>query len=125
MFIQPPAPPPPAEGPPRPLSQVLGETAREARLRARLTQAEVASRSEIATSVYQRLERGRLLPSLPTLYRICTALGLSPNELMGFPYNLPASEASISSARKELLHRMRQLNERQAFALLRFLQGFR
>ncbi len=38
----------------------------------------------MATEVYGRLERGRHLPSVPTLMRVCLTLGSGPDELMGF-----------------------------------------
>lgn len=124
MYIHP-SPTVPDEKPFRPLEAVIGESAKAARLRARLTQAQVADRAQLAISVYNRLERGRMRPSVGTLYRLCAALGSSPNELLGFPNTLPTADISTSSARRELLHRMRQLDEPQAHALLRFLQVLR
>jgi hypothetical protein len=38
----------------------------------------------MATEVYGRMERGRHLPSVPTLMRVCLTLGSGPDELMGF-----------------------------------------
>jgi transcriptional regulator with XRE-family HTH domain len=49
-----------------------------------LTQAEVADGIRIATEVYGRMERGRMLPSVPTLLRMCITLRCRPDELMGF-----------------------------------------
>jgi transcriptional regulator with XRE-family HTH domain len=66
------------------LARHIGAVAREARLRARLTQEEVAERVEIVSEVYGRLERGAILPSLPTLVRLCRALALDANSLLGF-----------------------------------------
>jgi transcriptional regulator with XRE-family HTH domain len=62
----------------------LGAVAREARKRAGLTQEEVAERVDLAAEVYGRLERGNMLPSLPTLIRLCRALTLDANPLLGF-----------------------------------------
>ena len=55
------------------LARHLGKTARAARLLAKLTQADVAERVGIATEVYGRLERGAMLPSAPTLRKLCSA----------------------------------------------------
>jgi transcriptional regulator with XRE-family HTH domain len=62
---------------------VLGDAAREARHRQALTQADVAERIGVATEVYGRLERGLLMPSVPTLRRLCMALRLSADVLLG------------------------------------------
>lgn len=65
------------------LSKVLGDAAREARQKQALTQADVAERIGVATEVYGRLERGLLMPSVPTLRRLCVALQLSADALLG------------------------------------------
>ncbi len=61
----------------------VGEGSRLARMRAGLTQADVAELIGVAPEVYGRMERGKMLPSVPTLYRLCLALRSGPNELMG------------------------------------------
>jgi DNA-binding XRE family transcriptional regulator len=53
-------------------------------MRAGLTQAEIAASVGIAPEVFGRMERGKMLPSLPTLFRLCVALRNGPHELMGF-----------------------------------------
>jgi transcriptional regulator with XRE-family HTH domain len=65
------------------LATTLGEASRLARMRAGLTQADVAGRIGVATEVYGRVERGKMLPSVPTLLRLCAALRSNPDELMG------------------------------------------
>jgi len=55
-----------------------------ARLRSGLTQADVAETIGTVTEVYGRMERGKLLPSVPTLFRLCLALHSGPHELLGF-----------------------------------------
>ncbi len=55
---------------------VSGDLLREARLRAALTQAELAGRAGIARSQVSRYERGDVLPSLETLRRLIRACGL-------------------------------------------------
>ena len=62
----------------------LGTAARVARLRSGLTQADVAETIGTVTEVYGRMERGKLLPSVPTLFRLCLALQSGPHELLGF-----------------------------------------
>ena len=53
-------------------------------MRAGLTQVEIAASVGIAPEVFGRMERGKMLPSLPTLLRLCVALRSGPHELMGF-----------------------------------------
>ena len=54
------------------LALQLGKLARAAREKAGLTQQETAERVGVVTEVYGRMERGLLLPSLPTLLRPST-----------------------------------------------------
>lgn len=65
------------------LQRRIGEVSREARHRLGLTQEDVAERVGVATEVYGRLERGHMLPSLPTLVGLCRALKVTPNDLTG------------------------------------------
>jgi transcriptional regulator with XRE-family HTH domain len=75
------------------LRRIVGAAVMAARERAGFTQAEVASRMGISTAVYGRIERGHMLPSIPTLCQLCTALdipasvliGLNPEEMKGGP----------------------------------------
>lgn len=53
-----------------------GDLLREARLRAGLTQDELAERAGTARSQISRYERGDVLPSLETLRRLVRACGL-------------------------------------------------
>jgi transcriptional regulator with XRE-family HTH domain len=106
------------------LARHLGKVAREARGKTNLTQREMAERMGIATEVYGRMERGHLLPSLPTLLRLCGALGVDANTLLGFDareapaWLVPtASPHSEPPALRRLLHTVRGLKPRQLKAL--------
>lgn len=68
----------------RRLAATIGTVAKQARTRAGLTQAEVAAAIGTHPEVYGRMERGEMTPSVPTLMRLCLALGSGPHELMGF-----------------------------------------
>ncbi|WP_224360947.1 helix-turn-helix transcriptional regulator [Hyalangium versicolor] len=59
----------------------LGAAIRAARERARLTQEDVAARIDLHPMTYGGIERGRLLPSISTLTRICVALKIDPDTL--------------------------------------------
>src|SRR6218665_3730409 len=64
-----------------------------ARERAGLTQADVSSMSGLASAMYGRIERGQMLPSVPPLHRLCTALRISAGALLGLnsPWVLAAA----------------------------------
>ncbi|WP_245682643.1 helix-turn-helix domain-containing protein [Archangium gephyra] len=61
----------------------LAAVVREARKKAELTQADVAERVGIVTEVFGRIERGYLLPSVATFRRLCRALRLDANIVLG------------------------------------------
>lgn len=65
------------------LAQSIGAVARQARLALKLTQEDAAERIGVSAEFYARIERGHALPSIPTLYRICVALGVSADLLLG------------------------------------------
>lgn len=65
------------------LSKQIGDVVRAARIDAKLTQADVAERVGLQTEVYGRLERGTMLPSVPTLFRIACVLKLSSDVMIG------------------------------------------
>ncbi len=98
------------------LAATLGEAAREARRRARLTQADVAERVGIATEVYGRLERGLMLPSVETLRKLCRVLGVTSDALLGLRGDLRAAESPATYGEppeiRRLLRRLRRLDPR-------------
>lgn len=113
----------PPKEPSRPLPSIVGRTLRAARLRAGLKQTEVARLIDISPDAYSRLERGRMLPSVQTLYRLCAALRTTPNELLGYPASLPPDV--VADAKEALLRRVRQLDAHQALALVQLLPDVR
>ncbi|HEX8536068.1 MAG TPA: helix-turn-helix transcriptional regulator [Cystobacter sp.] len=101
------------------LATRLGESARAARQRLNLTQEDVAERVGIATEVYGRLERGNMLPSVPTFRKLCAVLSLSADEALGLaaaegPASwtppAPPPEASEPAELRRLMRRARQLD---------------
>jgi transcriptional regulator with XRE-family HTH domain len=106
------------------LSKVLGDEAREARHKLGLTQADVAERIGVATEVYGRLERGLLMPSVPTLRRLCMALRLPADALLGLGTNQAPAWAQLSAPPEDeepqlrrLLRHVRKLSPTQLRAL--------
>ncbi len=73
----------------------FGENLRKARKRARLTQIELSAAAPLDRAAISRLECGERAPDLPTLLRICSALGIEPRDLLrgigptGPPHGVP------------------------------------
>ena len=80
------------------LRRILAAALSAARERTGLTQAEVASRVGIAAPVYGRIERGHMLPSVPTLRQLCVALDIPANVLIG----LNPEEMKVAASRAEV-----------------------
>jgi transcriptional regulator with XRE-family HTH domain len=77
------------------LQRLLGDAARAARLRLGLTQEEVAKQVGLAQSVYGRIERGAMMPSVPTLRKLCLALGISSDALLSLGGQRGAVPAAV------------------------------
>ncbi|HLL05073.1 MAG TPA: helix-turn-helix domain-containing protein [Myxococcaceae bacterium] len=117
----------------RRLGATLGQGMRAARMRAGLTQADLAASVGIATEVFGRMERGKMLPSVPTLFRLCVALRSGPHELMGFApvaslpraarLEVPPELADTPDARR-LLRLMGRLQGLQLKLILRLVLAF-
>jgi transcriptional regulator with XRE-family HTH domain len=67
---------------PEKLQLSLGETARAARERLGLTQAQVAQQMSLAPNVYGRIERGGMMPAVPTLRKLALTLAISADTLL-------------------------------------------
>ena len=79
------------------LQKRIGEVARAAREGLGLTQAQVARKAGIAPGVYGRIERGGMMPSVPTLRQIAVALGVPPDALLDVsPLEVPTSGKDLS-----------------------------
>jgi transcriptional regulator with XRE-family HTH domain len=65
---------------------VIGERIREARKAAGLTQAVLGGKSGLATSTICDIEKGRSKPSLDSLERIATALGVTSSFFLSAGY---------------------------------------
>jgi transcriptional regulator with XRE-family HTH domain len=85
----------------RRLSKTLGEVARAARVQACLTQVDVAERIGMAAEVYGRLERGLMLPNVPSLWRLCLTLRIPADHLLGFGSEQPPEWALEPPAERD------------------------
>ncbi|HYO64539.1 MAG TPA: helix-turn-helix domain-containing protein [Archangium sp.] len=96
------------------LQKSLGDVCRMARERLGLTQAQVARQACLATEVYGRIERGGLLPSVPTLRKLALALGISSEVLLELSRTevapslaAPPPEGSLSPELRQLVRMLR------------------
>ncbi|MDY7229835.1 helix-turn-helix transcriptional regulator [Hyalangium rubrum] len=65
------------------MAETIGSAVREARRRAGLTQEQVAEAIELNPLAFSRLERGKLLPSVPTLALLSQVLKTPTDVLLG------------------------------------------
>lgn len=109
------------------IQQMIGEQARQARTAMGLTQAQVAARAKMSAQVYGRLERGGMMPSVPTLRRLAVALGTSPGVLLGItPREVPRTENDWSPGMQRAVGLMRSWSDARVelgCELLRALDG--
>lgn len=96
------------------LQRSLGEVARAARERLGLTQAQVAQKVGLVPGVYGRIERGDMMPSVPSLRRLCLVLGISSDALLDLkPTQVAATvdesptEESFSPELRRIVHQLR------------------
>jgi transcriptional regulator with XRE-family HTH domain len=106
----------------KPLSSILGVAVRNARMRAGLTQEDVAERIGMASEVYGRMERGQMLPRVENLRRLCLVLHVPPHELLGLEASTFRGAFSVEDVKpraddtadmRRLLRRLRKLNVNQ------------
>ena len=90
------------------LSKSLGEVARVARERLGLTQAQVARQKGIAPNVYGRIERGIMMPAVPTLRRLALVLGLSAEALLALTPDEVAPSLDAPTPEGDLSPELRQ-----------------
>jgi transcriptional regulator with XRE-family HTH domain len=110
------------------LQRTLGEVAREARERLGLTQAQAAKKVGLAPGVYGRIERGDMMPSVPSLRRICLVLGISSDALLELkPSQVAAavdeapSEESLSPELRRVVHQLRTWSPKRLKVLSKVL----
>jgi len=94
------------------LQKTIGEAARTARESLGLTQAQVAKKAGISAQVYGRIERGGMMPSVPTLRRIAVALGMDPGELLCMSAReVPTTDKDLSPETRKVVGLLRMWPE--------------
>jgi DNA-binding XRE family transcriptional regulator len=107
------------------LAAQVGAAAKEARKKARLTQEDVAERIGITPEVYGRLERGIILPSVPTLWKVCRVLGVRADAMLGLERDeapvqatpAPGTGESHPPELRRLLRKLRTMDGAQLAAI--------
>ncbi len=102
------------------LARKIGSAARAARRARALTQQDAAETIGVSAEFYGRIERGRTLPSVPTLVRMADALGIPADALLGrigaqtltSRVEPNPTDVSISPELRGLLRRLRRLKPR-------------
>jgi transcriptional regulator with XRE-family HTH domain len=114
---------------PEQLQQSLGEVARAARERLGLTQAQVARQAGIAANVYGRIERGGMMPAVPTLRKLARILGISADALLALSsadvaasVDAPAPEGNLSPELLQLVSMLRGWSPAKVKRLIRVLK---
>lgn len=77
------------------LNRQIGMNIRKFRLKADISQENLALSAGLYPAYLGRLERGEKCPTVDTLYRICNALDISVCELLEFEENNPADSEAI------------------------------
>lgn len=78
----------------------IGEAVRELRQRHCMTQEDLIELADLSRSQLYYIESGKRTPSLPTIYAICAALGVTFFDLVSYMYSKPqegSGTPSISS----------------------------
>jgi transcriptional regulator with XRE-family HTH domain len=104
------------------LAATIGNAARAARQARGLTQEQMAEALQLPLPAYSRLERGRLLPTVPLLVGLAEVLGVTVDELVGRAAREEAEFArltcEVSSLLRELLHLTRGLDDERLSRLV-------
>jgi transcriptional regulator with XRE-family HTH domain len=110
------------------LQRTLGEMARAARENLGLIQAQVARQVGLVPGVYGRIERGDMMPSVPSMRRLCLALGISSDALLNLkPTQVAAtvdaapSEESLSPELRRVVHQLRTWSPKRLKVLSKVL----
>ncbi len=114
---------------PEQLQQSLGEVARAARERLGLTQAQVARQAGIAANVCGRIERGGMMPAVPTLRKLARTLGISADALLALSpadvaasVDAPAPKGNLSPELLQLVSMLRGWSPAKVKRLIRVLK---
>ena len=93
------------------LARTIGAAARAARQAQELTQEDAADAVGVSTEFYARIERGKTLPSSPTLASIASALNVSADVLLGLDDSPPRKQKPVAIEDRTTRLVMRRLRD--------------
>ena len=76
---------------------VIGSNLYKYRKARGLTQAEVAERAELSDRTYADIERGSVTMRVDSLLKICSALNITPNDILVMDNDLDVTEEDITN----------------------------
>lgn len=79
---------------------VIGNNLYRVRKEKGLTQAEVAEKAELSDRTYADIERGNVAMRVDSLLKICSALHISPNDILTADNNIEITEQVIADTIK-------------------------
>ncbi len=95
-----------------------------ARERLGLTQAPVAQQAGIDANIYGRIERGGMMPAVPTLRKLARILGTSADTLLALsPADMATSEGNLSPELLQLVSMLRGWSPAKMKRLIRALKA--
>lgn len=97
---------------------VIGNKLLAIRKKAGLTQMEVAEAAGLSNRTYADIERGTVNMRMETILKICSALHITPDEI------LTKNELGISEKQDELLNRLNACSEKDKNTALRLLDVY-
>lgn len=102
---------------------IFAKKLKEIRKGKNLTQDEVCDKCDIDVSNYSKIETGKILPSLGSLYKIAKGLDIEINELFEFEYF--SKEAELD-AKIQAIYKNYSLKEKQfLYKIMRNLEDFK
>lgn len=91
----------------------LGRRIRHYRHCRGLTQQRLAEMVEISPSFMGHIERGARTASLETVIRLCRALQVTPNDLLGATASMPSEQTRVTVSPERLLQEIALLLEKE------------
>lgn len=76
---------------------MIAERVREARIRRGFTQSELSRHAGMTPAAIWQIEKGERQPSADTIIRLCRALGVSADWLLGLTVGIPEGRQTVAA----------------------------
>ena len=97
------------------------ERLKQLRERNQWTQSELAEHAQVSVVTISKLEQGKNLPTFEVLIALCSAIGVSPTELIGWSAGSDETAPELLVAER-VAKALRKMPDHQASALLEFTE---